>query len=181
MYGRSVSAMLLSVLLAGVAFAESESTEPVNDEVEVKWEAASNAISNNSETDPSFSSSNGRIPSSLAGSVELQGTSMTDTFNRPSSSAFKAFGVGMFIAAGADLASTEFGLSQPGTHEVNPLQGDRTVRALTHAAVPVFMYWATEKMRDQGKPKLALLTRIGFTVAYSYVVMHNLRTTASNP
>lgn len=180
MNGRSVSAMLLSLLLTGAAFAESESTETVNGEVESMGEAPPSAISNGPESDTSFSLSDGRDFSSLGVSGDLRGTRMTDSFERPSSSAFKAFGVGMFVAAGADLASTEFGLSQPGTYEVNPFQGNRTVRALTHAAAPAFMYWATEKMRDKGKPKLALLTRIGFTIAYSYVVMHNVRT-VSNP
>lgn len=179
MNGTSVSAMLLSVLLAGVVFAENKTEEPVNRKVEAMWQAASLAIS---ETDTSsLAPSDGRITSFPGSSVDLRTPRITDTFEQPSSSAFKAFGVGMFVAAGADLASTEYGLSSPGTYEVNPVQSNRSVRALTHAAAPLFMYWATEKIRDQGKPKLALLTRIGFTVAYSYVVMHNLRTTATAP
>ncbi len=41
------------------------------------------------------------------------------------------------------------------------------------------MYWITDKLHDRGKRKTALIARIGFNVAYSYVVMHNLRTASS--
>ena len=102
-------------------------------------------------------------------------------FEEPSSASFKIFGAGMFIAAGADLASTEYGLGRAGVYEVNPMQGNRSMRILTHAAVPAFMYFVTQKLHDRGKPKLALLARIGFTVGYGYVVMHNLRTASLAP
>jgi hypothetical protein len=41
------------------------------------------------------------------------------------------------------------------------------------------MYWVSDKVRKGGNPKLALAMRIGFNVAFSYVVMHNLRTTSA--
>ncbi len=97
-------------------------------------------------------------------------------YEPPSSGAFDAFGVGMFVVAGADLASTEVGLARLGVYESNPMQGHRTVRIMSHVAAPAFMYWVTDKLHDKGKRKLALGARVAFSVAYSYIVMHNLRT-----
>lgn len=37
----------------------------------------------------------------------------------------------------------------------------------------------TDRLHKSGRPKLALLARLGFNVAYSYVVMHNLRSAAA--
>jgi hypothetical protein len=121
-------------------------------------------------------------PAVSIGSVDFRRPSIPDgTFGVPSSGAFTAFGIGMFVASGADLASTEFGLSRPGIQEANPLQRNRNVRILSHVAAPALMYWMTEKLHDKGRTKTALFARIGFNVAYSYVVMHNLRTAALNP
>lgn len=97
------------------------------------------------------------------------------------SALFKALGVGMFLASGADLASTELGLSRPGITEVNPTQQNRTLRVTTHVAAPAVMWWVSERVHRGGKPKLALFMRIGFAVAYSYVVMHNVRTMNTVP
>jgi hypothetical protein len=85
----------------------------------------------------------------------------------------------MFVVASADLATTELGLARPGVYETNPMQGNRNVRILTHVAAPAFMYWVTDKLHDKGKTKMALVARIGFSVAYSYVVMHSLRTASA--
>ncbi len=90
-------------------------------------------------------------------------------------SLYSVLGVGMFAVAGADLASTELGSSRPGVYEANPLQSNRGVRVATHVAAPALMYWVTDRLHRSGKPKLALIARLGFNVAYSYVVMHNLR------
>jgi hypothetical protein len=118
----------------------------------------------------------------FAGSPDFRRPAIADgSFGRPSSGAFNAFGVGMFVVAGADLASTELGLARPGVYEANPLQGNRNVRILTHVAAPAFMYWVTDKLHDKGKTKTALVARIGFSVAYSYIVMHNLRTASALP
>lgn len=100
-------------------------------------------------------------------------------FELPSSRAFDAFGVAMFVVSGAELASTEVALGRPGLQEANPMQGNRSVRILSHIAAPAAMYWVTDKLHDRGKRKTALLARIGFNVAYSYIVMHNLRTASS--
>jgi hypothetical protein len=89
---------------------------------------------------------------------------------------YTALGVVMFAAAGFDLASTELGSSRPGIYEANPFQGNRGVRIATHVAAPALMYWVTDRLHKSGRPKLALLARLGFNVAYSYAVMHNLRT-----
>ncbi len=72
-------------------------------------------------------------------------------------------------------------MSRPGIYEANPVQDNRSVRVLTHAAIPAFMFWATQKIHDDGSLELALLARIGFHVACSYVVRHNLRTAAATP
>jgi hypothetical protein len=118
----------------------------------------------------------------LAQSPDVRRPAFADgSFDEPSSTAFAAMGIGMFAAAGADLASTELGLGRPGVYESNPLQGNRSVRILTHVAAPAFMYWVTEKLHDRGKTKTALFARIGFSVAYSYVTMHNLRKASSIP
>ena len=89
---------------------------------------------------------------------------------------FKTLGVGMFLASGADLASTEIGLNRPGIAELNPTQQNRAVRLSTHVAAPALVWWLSENVRRGGKPKLALFMRIGFAVAHSYAVMHNVRT-----
>jgi hypothetical protein len=118
----------------------------------------------------------------FTGSLDFRRPAVADgSFDQPSSGAFKAFGVGMFVVAGADLATTEIGLARPGVYEANPLQGNRNVRILTHVAAPAFMYWVTDKLQDKGKTKTALVARIGFSVAYSYIVMHNLRTASALP
>jgi hypothetical protein len=118
----------------------------------------------------------------FTGSPDFRRPAMANgSFDQPSGGAFKAFGIGMFVAAGADLATTEMGLARPGVYEANPLQGNRNVRILTHVAAPAFMYWVTKKLEDKGKTKEALIARIGFSVAYSYIVMHNLRTAAALP
>jgi hypothetical protein len=164
MNGGTLSAMMFSMLLAAQSgvFAETEreaETEPAEAQVSLTQAA--------------------KAPISV-GTVDFRRPSIVnDAFDQPSSGAFNAFGVGMFVAAGADLASTELGLARPGIYETNPLQGNRNVRILTHVAAPAFMYWVTDKLHDKGKTKTALVARIGFSVAYSYVVMHNLRTASA--
>jgi len=162
MNGRLLSAMMISMLL-GVHAGVLAETEAEPTEAQVSLTQAAQA--------PIFTSS-----------VDFRRPSIADgTFDPPSSGAFNAFGIGMFVAAGADLASTELGLARPGVYETNPMQGNRNVRILTHVAAPAFMYWVTDKLHDKGKTKTALVARIGFSVAYSYVVMHNLRTASALP
>ncbi len=182
MNGRSLFAIGLTICLTGTAFAENEAVEPANTKVQAMWETASLAISDSPDADVSSFPSAGSRTAALAPVQGLRSPFTTDgSFEQPSGSTFKLLGVSMFVVAGADLASTELGLSRPGIYEANPVQGNRSVRVLTHVAIPAFMFWATQKIHDDGNPKLALLARIGFNVAYSYVVMHNLRTTAATP
>lgn len=166
MNGRTLSRMMISMLLAvqgGVLAAAEREADAESRE--------SQASLTQVAAQPLFT-----------GSVDFRRPSITDgAFEQPSSGAFKAFGVGMFAAAGADLASTELGLARAGVYESNPLQGNRNVRLLTHVAAPAFMYWVTDKLHDRGKTKTALFARIGFSVAYSYVVMQNLRTASAIP
>ena len=163
MNGRTLSAMMISMLLSGVLGATEREAEAEPTEAQVSLTRAAQA--------PIFT-----------GTVDFRRPSIVDgSFNQPSTGAFNAFGVGMFVAAGADLASTELGLARPGVYESNPMQANRNVRILTHVAAPAFMYWVTDKLHDKGKTKTALVARIGFSVAYSYVVMHNLRTASALP
>ena len=92
---------------------------------------------------------------------------------------FKFAGVGMFAASAGDIATTEWGLSQPGIYEANPASTQRGVRIATHVVAPAIVWWTTEKMHKQGRKKLALAIRIGLMVAYSYAAAHNLRTVNS--
>lgn len=178
MNARNVPAMFVAMALAGNVFAETEISESAEPEAAVVETSASESVLS--------AASQSAVTDLKAGtflsSPDFRNTRIADgMFDEPSSAAFKMFGAGMFIAAGADLASTEYGLSRPGVYEVNPVQGNRNLRLLTHAAVPAFMYFVTDKLHDKGKTKLALLARIGFTVGYSYVVMHNMRTAALAP
>lgn len=102
-------------------------------------------------------------------------------FETPGSGFFKTMGVGMFAAAAGDLATTELGLRSPEIVEMNPMQRNRGVRIATHIAVPALLFWATERASKSGNRKLALLIRIGASVAYSYAAMHNARTLAYHP
>jgi hypothetical protein len=155
--------MMISMLLSGVLGATEREAEAEPTEAQVSLSQAAQA--------PIFT-----------GTVDFRRPSIVDgSFNQPSTGAFNAFGVGMFVAAGADLASTELGLARPGVYESNPMQANRNVRLLTHVAAPALMYWVTDKLHDKGKTKTALVARIGFSVAYSYVVMHNLRTASALP
>jgi hypothetical protein len=91
---------------------------------------------------------------------------------------FQAFGIGMYIAAAGDLASTEWALSHPQVYEQNPLMSNRGVRIAAHVLAPTAMWWTTDWMRKRGHSRSALLMRIGMTAGYGYLTVHNLRTAA---
>lgn len=93
---------------------------------------------------------------------------------------FKFAGVGMFAASVGDLTTTEWGLTQPGIYEGNPVSTHRGVRIATHVVAPAVVWWTTEKIHKKGHKKLALALRIGLMVAYSYAAAHNLHT-VNNP
>jgi hypothetical protein len=175
MNARTVFAMLVAVALSGSSFAETKSMESAERELSTETTSASLLQA------ASLTATDGAT-GRLLGSPDFRNAGMTDrVFEEPSSPAFKVLGVTMFAVSAADFASTDRALSHPGVYEANPVQGNRNVRLLSHVAVPAFMYFVTEKLEDNGKPKLALIARIGFNVAYSYVVMHNLRTAALAP
>ena len=93
---------------------------------------------------------------------------------------FKFAGVSMFAASAGDLATTEWGLTQPGIYEGNPVSTYRGVRIATHVVAPAVVWWTTEKIHKKGHKKLAIAIRIGLMVAYSYAAAHNLHT-VNNP
>jgi len=88
----------------------------------------------------------------------------------------RSLGVGMFLGAAGDLATTEWGLARPGLREANPLATSRGVRLSTHILAPAVAWWSTEELRKAGRPKLALALRIGVAVAYSYAALRNVHT-----
>ena len=176
MNARTLFALLVALTVGERVFAEAETNEAR--ELEIGKASPSGSLL---QAASQATAIDGKLDRFLS-SPDFRNVRMSHgLFDEPSSAAFKMFGAGMFIASGADVASTEYALTRPGVYEANPLQRNRTVRILTHAAVPALMYYFTAKAHDSGKPKLALLARIGFTVGYSYVVMHNLRTAAMAP
>lgn len=86
----------------------------------------------------------------------------------------------MFAASAADIATTEWGLSQ-GLHEANPAASQRGLRVATHVVGPAVVYWASERLIRDGKPKLALGLRVALMVAYSYAAIHNARLIQGSP
>jgi hypothetical protein len=82
----------------------------------------------------------------------------------------------MFAASAGDVATTEWGLAQPGIYEGNPVSTHRGVRIATHVVAPAVVWWTTEEMHKRGRKKLAFAIRIGLMIAYSYATAHNLRT-----
>ena len=165
MIARTLSAMLISILLSGPSAVLADSAQETQEEEPAGPQTSlAEAVQKPTFTEP----------------VEFRRPAIdVSAFEPPSSRAFDAFGVGMFVVSGADLALTEVALARPGLYEANPMQGNQSVRILSHVAAPAFMYWITDKLHDRGKRKTALFARIGFNVAYSYIVMHNLRTVSS--
>ena len=88
---------------------------------------------------------------------------------------FQGLGIAMFAATAGDAASTEWGLTQPGTYEKNPLMTNREVRIAAHVVAPTVAWWTTDWMRKQWHPRSALLVRIGMTAGYTCLTIHNLR------
>jgi len=114
--------------------------------------------------------------------AQFQLTDRTRDLSAPpgGSAGFRATGISMFAASAADIATTEWGLSE-GFVEGNPLVTQRGVRIATHIAAPLAVYWATERLHRSGKPKLAWFLRISIMAAYSYAAIHNTRVIASSP
>jgi len=97
-------------------------------------------------------------------SAALQGNSL-----------FTGLGVGMFVAASGDAASTEWGLTRPYLYEANPLMRSRPIRIASHAVVPLVTWWASDHLHKNGQRKLALAMRIAVVAVYGYATLHNTR------
>jgi len=89
---------------------------------------------------------------------------------------YRFFGATLFATSAGDLATTEWGITQPGVYESNPLAANRNIRVTAHVLVPTVVWWTTNKMQRNGHHQAALWLRIGVTAAYGYALMHNLRT-----
>lgn len=100
---------------------------------------------------------------------------------RPQSMLFRMLGSSLYAASGADLVTTEWGLTHPHLQEGNPLASNRAVRISTHVLGPATVHWTTEKLHQSGRRKLALILRIGVVAAYGYATVHNLRKVSSSP
>ena len=85
-----------------------------------------------------------------------------------------ALGILLVAFAGADLATTEYALTRPGFYEANPLMQERWVRVPVKVGVTGFVYWHTEKLREN-HPKLAFAYRVMVVAMWGYAVAHNLR------
>jgi hypothetical protein len=90
------------------------------------------------------------------------------------SSLFKISGWGMFTASAADFATTELGISR-GLQEGNPVASNRGARLIHHVLGPAAVYWTSDRLQKNGKPRLALGLRLALMAAYSYAAIHNLR------
>jgi len=93
---------------------------------------------------------------------------------------FEISGLALFAASAADVATTEWGLSQ-GLQEGNPAASQRGIRLVHHVLGPAAVYWTTERLQKNGKTKLALGLRIALMAAYSYAAVHNLRQVGGLP
>lgn len=85
-----------------------------------------------------------------------------------------ALGILLVGFAGADLATTEYALSQPGFYELNPIMREQWVRISSKVAVTGFVYWHSAKVRKTN-PKLALAYRLAVVALWGYATAHNLR------
>ena len=85
-----------------------------------------------------------------------------------------ALGILLIGFSGADLATTEYALTQPGFYEANPLMQERWVRVPVNVGVTGFVYWHTNKLRKTN-PKLAWVYRIAMVAVWGYATAHNLR------
>jgi hypothetical protein len=106
-----------------------------------------------------------QLPRAATDSLDLQ---------RDGTSFFRMAGWGMFAASAADFATTELGISR-GLQEGNPVASNRGARLIHHLLGPAAVYWTSDRLERNGKPRLALGLRLALTAAYSYAAIHNLR------
>lgn len=81
----------------------------------------------------------------------------------------------LFLSSGADLATTEIGLTKPGVSEIHPLMQNRSVRIVSKTAATIIVWQASKRIR--GRSSKALI--IGMTVLSTYAAYHNLSASRS--
>lgn len=79
--------------------------------------------------------------------------------------------IGMLVGAAVDIGSTEYALSKPGFHEMNPVMGNRGVRISVNIAVPI-MLWKMTKDKPVKEQLLFTLPYIGLK---AFAGFHNFR------
>lgn len=79
------------------------------------------------------------------------------------------------LAAGADLASTEYALARPGLREGNPLLQDRGVRIGAKGALALGLTAADVTLQRKGKRRAVRALRVLAVVAQGIVAAQNLR------
>jgi hypothetical protein len=117
---------------------------------------------------------NGLCEELLTEKPSEEGSSETPVSPKQSDKVFRGFGIGMYVAAAGDAASTEWGLSQPGVFERNPLMANQGVRLASHVIAPTVVWWSSDWLRKQGHGRSALLLRVGMTAGYTYLTLHNI-------
>jgi hypothetical protein len=105
---------------------------------------------------------------------------LTDIDVTESSPIYDVTGWGMVAASVADVATTEWGLSQ-GLSEGNPVASGRGLRIATHVVGPAAVWWTTDQLDQAGHRKLALSLRIALMAAYSYAAIHNVHKVGTTP
>ncbi len=84
-------------------------------------------------------------------------------------------GVMLVGTAITDVASTR-AVINAGGFEQNPIAGDSFARQLAvKSAGTAAVYFASEKVRSSGHPKIALWMRIATVCAWGYATAHNIR------
>ena len=90
---------------------------------------------------------------------------------------FDALSFGVYITKVGDFASTEYLIYRGGVED-NPFMQNRSTRVVATTLYPFAFNWATNEIRKDGHPKIALWMRIGFIAWHGYLIQHNLRLAA---
>jgi hypothetical protein len=79
------------------------------------------------------------------------------------------------LGAAADAASTQVGLSRPGTHEANLLMGGLRGRAVLFTATAAGQVYLDVRLQRAGRRRLARGLRVVMTLGRVALVVHNVR------
>ncbi|MGH9392276.1 MAG: hypothetical protein ACRD1Z_21945 [Vicinamibacteria bacterium] len=88
---------------------------------------------------------------------------------------YQALGWATFAGSAGDVLSTEYALSASGARELNPLQQHIGLRVGSNVAFPLAANYMTNKLREDGHPRLALWCRVAVVALKGYAIAHNLR------